>query len=482
MSDRGEKGTSGPGAGLDGPETIAAREGMSPYPTGGGGVTFERKVAVQYLAHLLVGDGAIELGDGRSVVSGAFQQAPDHPVDDLVVRAARADEPEPSLVLAVGVRRAPNLVQSDESTQKLIREFVRALLNAPTDGPEYRFALVVAGAQPHAEQLAELAALAIAQMDAANFSRLVRTPNKFTADVRGRLDQFEALVRKALIDLGISDAADAVVQQRTWELLARMSVLMPRLESPNETDWATVQNTLVSIASGADLAGASRLLDRLVALADDYPPKAATIDPILLRREAHTVLDAAARRHQQGWRALGHLHEQALASVRESISSSDGARVAHVDWSAASSDLLATISAGSAVVVHGESGLGKSALALLSTTAAATVDPDVMQVLCINLRQLPATTLSFESSLGCPLATLLGELSAPQRILIIDGADAIAEGMLDEFRYLAQSQRSCHEGQSGSAVGITRRRRSAGACSGRDRPPRTGSHGCTGAD
>ena len=32
--------------------------GMSPYATGGGGVTFERKVAVQYLAHLLVGDGA----------------------------------------------------------------------------------------------------------------------------------------------------------------------------------------------------------------------------------------------------------------------------------------------------------------------------------------------------------------------------------------------------------------------------------------
>lgn len=35
---------------------------MSPYPTGGGGVTFERKVAVQYLAHLLVGDGAVALG------------------------------------------------------------------------------------------------------------------------------------------------------------------------------------------------------------------------------------------------------------------------------------------------------------------------------------------------------------------------------------------------------------------------------------
>ena len=38
--------------------------GMSPYSTGGGGVTFERKVAVQYLTHLLISDGAVGLGDG----------------------------------------------------------------------------------------------------------------------------------------------------------------------------------------------------------------------------------------------------------------------------------------------------------------------------------------------------------------------------------------------------------------------------------
>ena len=44
---------------------VAAPRGMSPYATGGGGVTFERKVAVQYLSHLLVGDGTGELGDGR---------------------------------------------------------------------------------------------------------------------------------------------------------------------------------------------------------------------------------------------------------------------------------------------------------------------------------------------------------------------------------------------------------------------------------
>ena len=96
-------------------------QGMSPYATGGGGVTFERKVAVQYLAHLLVGDSANELGDGRRVVSVAFQQAPVHSPDDLVVNAARPDELQASLVIAIAVRRSPNLVVSDESSRDLIR-------------------------------------------------------------------------------------------------------------------------------------------------------------------------------------------------------------------------------------------------------------------------------------------------------------------------------------------------------------------------
>jgi len=167
-------------------------------------------------------DGAVELGDGRSVVSVAFQQAPDHPVDDVVVRAARDDEMEPSLVLALGVRRAPNLVQSNESTQKLIGDFVRSLIEAPVGGPGHCVALVVAGARPHGEQLSELAGLAAAQMDAASFFDLVRTPKKFAAAIHKRLDQLVALVKQALIDLGIADPDVALLHQRTWELLSRL--------------------------------------------------------------------------------------------------------------------------------------------------------------------------------------------------------------------------------------------------------------------
>ena len=220
MSEARSEETNGPEGNDGGLGAAPSPGGMSPYATGGGGVTFERKVAVQYLAHLLVGDSAGELGDGRCVVSVAFQQAPSHPVDDLVVSAARSDELQPSLVLALGVRRSPELVLSDESTRKLILGFIRAVINAPTAGPEHRLGLVVAGPQPHAEQLAKLASLATPQMDAPGFFDLVRMPSKFDAGIRGRLDQLEKLVKRALHDLGVAEADTALVQQRAWQLLA----------------------------------------------------------------------------------------------------------------------------------------------------------------------------------------------------------------------------------------------------------------------
>ena len=439
MSNAKPQETTGPEASDGGTSTEVPPEGNSPYATGGGGVTFEQRVAVQYLAHLLSGDGAIELGEGRSVVSVEFQQAPGHPVDDLVVRAASPDVLQPSLVLALGIRRSPKLVRSDELTRKLIRQFVRAVMAAPTHGPEHRLGLVVAGPQRRAEQLARLADIAARQMDAPGFFDLVGTPGKFDAGIRGRLDQLEKLVESALHDLGVTAADTAAVQQRAWELLAHLSVLMPRLESPDQTDWAAVAKRLVPVARGSDPMSALRLRDRLVALASEYSPTAARVDLKLLRRDAHAMLDPTTRRHGRGWQALDHLHDSALASVRDEITASDSARRVHLDRRDAAAELLSKAADSAAVVVTGESGVGKSALALLGLAATAAAGPDVVQVLCINLRQIPRLTVEFESTLGCPFSALLCELSAPQRMLIVDGADAVAEGMDHAFRYVIEA-------------------------------------------
>ena len=410
--------------------------GMSPYATGGGGVTFERKVAVQYLTHLLIGGGAVEFGEGRLPVSVEFQQAPAYPVDDLVIRAARPEEDEPSLEIALGVRRSPNVVQSDESTQKLIREFVRAVIKVPDDVSESRLGLVVAGPQQHAQQLGILADLAAVQMDAPGFFDLVYTPNKFDAGVRGRLEQLESLVERALRDLGEANLDVPLVRLRTWQLLYRLTVLMPRLESPDETDWSEVENKLVAVARGLALSGAEKLRDRLLTLASDYAPRSARVDLTILRRDAHENIHLDYRRHQQGWQILNHLHDSALDSVRDEIIDSDGVRRLRLDRAQAAAGLDATVAEAGAVIVVGESGTGKSALALRLLSAE---DSDTEQVLCVNLRQVPLLTVEFESRLGLALSKLLCELSAPHRMLIIDGADAVAEGMEDAFRYLVSA-------------------------------------------
>ena len=421
---------------------VTPLHGTSPYAEGGGGVTFERKVAVQYLVHLLVGDSATELGDGRQVVSVAFQQAPAHPADDLVVRAASPDELEPSLVLAIAVRRSPRLVKSDEKTRKLFRGFVRALINAPPAGPEHRLGLVVAGPQTQAKQLATLADHANAQMDAPGFFDLVLTPRKFNAGVRGRLDHAQELVRHALRSISGAEPDRALVRQRTWQLLACLAVRMPRLESPDETDWATVANSLVPTARSSDLTGALQLRDRLATLASEYSPKSARVDLKLLRRDAHLLLDPKTRRNKQGWQALQHLHDGALASVRGEIIAADGIRRVRLDRGIAVADLVAVVGAAAGVVVSGESGIGKSALALMGLIAASDADPDNFQVSCINLRHVPKLSVQFEETLGGPLSTLLGELSAPERILVVDGADGVTEGWDGAFRYLVDAARA----------------------------------------
>ncbi|MFG1774778.1 hypothetical protein ACGFIX_34825 [Nocardia salmonicida] len=415
-----------------------AVSGASPYSTGGGGVTFERKVAVQYLTRMLTRAGAFELGAGRSIRRVTFQQAPRYTVDDLVIHAGRDDEAEASLVLAMGVRRAPQIIQSSEPTVKLFRSFLGEVDRITTEGPQLRMALVVADKQPHAEQLAELAALATGQDNPVEFFADIHTPKKFSTDVRQRLEQLEGIVKSALTEKSSPSPATDVVRRRTWEVLRHLLVLMPRLETPDESDWAELANQLVPFARDKDPAAGAGLRDRLLALASDYSPRAARIDRTLLRRDAHDQLDEAAGRHK-GWRALELLGQQARDAVRTTIASADGSRVLQLRRAEAEAGLLAAASDNDAVVVYGQSGTGKSALARAAIEQARSTNSVALQAQFINLRHLPVSSLQLEQAFGVPLHVLLCELSAPQRILVIDGADALAENPQALLSYLVDA-------------------------------------------
>jgi hypothetical protein len=418
------------------------RSAASPYSTGGGGVTFERRVGALYLALLLTEDGSPELGDGRSVVSVAFQQTPEFPVDDLVVCAQRPEETSPSLVLAIGVRRAPRIITSDPETQNLMVEYVRALLSLPNDGLDHRFALVVAGQQDHARELAELAGLAAQQMKAEGFYALIGTEGKIRKALVGRLVHVQALVAGALEELGVEDGDESQAQTRTWELLSRLNVLMPRIEAPDQADWGAVLNRLIPLARGNDLIAAGHLLDRLENLAGQYAPSAAHVDLTLLRRDVGSLLEPGVRRNEQGWNLLRHLETQALAAVRDKLGLGDGERILHIDRNVDGRALIAHAKAAECMLVTGESGVGKSALVLVASSAAAGEETEELEVLCMNLRHLPTNSLDLVRSLGGELAALLSEMSAAHRLLVIDGADAALETGREMFVYLLQAARA----------------------------------------
>lgn len=410
--------------------------GSSPTATGGGGVTLERKVAAQYLGWMLLGSSAVGLGSARSVVSVAFQQAPEFPVDDLLIGAAEDGNAEPSLMMALAVRRAPNVVKSDTKTQALFRTFVQQTLQPPA-AYELRLGLAVAGGQDHARQLETLTALAANQPDASRFLELARAPGKFTSAVRERVDHVLELVRLALVDLGWTAPTTETVHDHAWNVMSRLTVMRPRLEAPDDTDWVALTNALLPVARGNDLYGATQLRDRLLALADDYAPVAASVNLTTLRRASHDLLDSTARRHLRGWRALELLEQQACGTVHDVIVARDG-RSIRIDRPDVKDRLLRAVESGTAIVVHGDSGVGKSALAarVLSGLSGRTTETEDAQIVRINLRHLPATALEFEASLGAALHDLLADMSAPTRILAVDGADAVAEGRQDILTYL----------------------------------------------
>lgn len=425
----------GSGSSVD--NEASSPQGASPYATGGGGVTFERKVAVQYLAHLLVGDGATQIGDGRHVMSVAFQQAPSHPVDDLVIEAKRPDESERSLVLALAVRRSLNLVKSHELTRKLMRQFVHAAAQAPADGTEYRLGLVVSQQQPHAKELGELADLAAGQSKPRDFLELIRTPGRFSADLRKRLDHLKSLVKDVL-----DNSNEILIEERTWQILSRLTVSMPRLEAPDETDWHDVVNRLKPVVRDSDLTTALMLRDRLFELASSYPSRAAKVDLRMLRRDTHELLDFTRRLHQHGWQRLNSIDQQAREAVRSEIAENDSNRHVHLDQSDQVREIIERISNTEALIISGESGVGKSALAVLELASVADADSKTLQILRMNLRHIPKLVIDLERFFECALYKLLNELSAPQRLLIIDGADAITEDKHDMFKYLVNSAKA----------------------------------------
>lgn len=153
--------------------------------------------------------------------------------------------------------------------------------------------------------------------------------------------------------------------------------------------------------------------------------------PVLHNRwEDAVVLDMAATQRRHAWSVIAEHRKLAVAGVRTTIGdeTSGGLKLAFADRrEQLAPALLEAGTQGSALLISGESGVGKSALTLSAVVDLEAMDPAGFEAVVVNLRGLPQSNLELRTALGMPMEDVLAELSAPSRVLVVDAADAALE-------------------------------------------------------
>lgn len=415
-------------------ETDKSRRSASPYSTGGGGTRLEHRLGAVLLVHLLTADPMLELGE-RAPERVAFQQSPATSVDDLVATASTAAGT--SIRLEIAVRRSPKFIKSNEKTKELVAALVQADLDAEHNSEplvERRLAVAVSGQQTHAQEIAELAVVARGQSTAEEFVELIRTPGKFA--IHSRLNHLIDMIDTALVEISAEDTGTP--EHRCWSLLRRMWIMQVDLETGHEGDWTRLLGDLKRVALEPSDEAAVALRDQIEQLSAELARSAGVVDAASLRRQLHGHIRPDAHVPPAGWVRLLALDEQARVSVARSLIGA-GSTSLKLPRRAIREELAAAMAVDGDLIVTGDSGVGKSALVM------DAIEPSELsvtrQAIALNLRHLPTSYLELLASLSTPIEELFSELTAPDRLLVIDSAEAAAEYHREVFSYLLRSAR-----------------------------------------
>lgn len=415
--------------------TNDARPTPSPYSTGGGGTRFEHRFGTLLLVRLLSSQPVLELGE-RAPERVGFQQSPTTSVDDLVAEAGAPGGT--SIRLEIAVRRSAKFIRSDQKTKGLVEALVRADLNAeqnPDPLIERRLAVAVSGQQQHAQEVAVLADVARGQSSADAFVELIRTPGMFAT--RPRLDHLIDMVAAALVE--IADEAAGTPEHRCWSLLRRLWIIQTDLEVGHEGDWTRLVGDLKAVALDASDDAAVALRNRLEELSGELARNAGVVDAAALRRRLHGHIRPDAHTPPAGWTKLLALDEQARLAVARSLIEG-GPTSLTLPRRTIRDELTQAMAAETDLIVKGDSGVGKSALVM------DAIEPGELsenrQALALNLRHLPTTPSEMLALLSTPIDELFAQLTAPDRLLVIDSAEAAAEDHRESFSYLLRSARN----------------------------------------
>ncbi|MEU0376236.1 hypothetical protein ABZ093_02900 [Streptomyces cyaneofuscatus] len=153
-----------------------------------------------------------------------------------------------------------------------------------------------------------------------------------------------------------------------------------------------------------------------------------------------TADEATATRSRHAWSVLAEQRKLATSGVRTTIGDESSGGPVVISFADRREQLAEALreagTRASALLVSGESGIGKSALTLSAVAELEAVDPAGFQGVVVNFRSLPQSSLELRAALGMSLEDVLAETSAPSRVLVIDAADAALErsaGLLSDL-------------------------------------------------
>ncbi|MFB7512933.1 hypothetical protein [Streptomyces sp. NPDC056144] len=393
--------------------------GSSTYATGGGGISFAHRVATVYLAGMLTGTRRPEASH-LPVRRVSFQTGPAHPVDDLLIECGDAAA---TITVAVACRATPSFTRGHEETVKLVKSLLAEV--ARFDADTHQVAVATAGRRGQWDQLATVCDIARAHADPESFQTSMDVDGRWSKPVRERHEHFLAMIGKAVE----GDITPQEVLRLAWRLLGRLHILGFVVQSPDDSDRAVAATSLDGVASIA--ADGVKVRDRLEVEATRYDATGAVVDLRILRRDLHAVLDSPATRTPHAWSVLTEQRKLAVAGVRTTIGDESSGKPVEISFADRREQLAQAVrEAGthaSALLVSGESGTGKSALTLSAVAESEAADPAGFQAVVLNLRSLPQSSVELRAALGMSLEDVLGEMSAPSRVLVVDAADAVLE-------------------------------------------------------
>ncbi|WP_025348374.1 ATP-binding protein [Nocardia nova] len=303
---------------------------------------------------------------------------------------------------------------------------MKSLLDEVAAYPDEAVAVAVAGWKAEWEQVAKLCAIARAHSVVSTFEASMSTDRRWSKGVGTRLTH----MRKMVAAIDDASASDGDVLVRTWGLLRRLRILGFHVQNPNTAGWTTVATSLDTVAAAT--ADGVQLRDRLAVLAGDYDAIGGVVDLDHLRAEVHLLLDAPATRTKQAWDVLAQHRAVLFGTVRGTLGPDiDGATPLALPFSDRRAELETAIrtvaSDAGALLVAGPSGTGKSALVRSVLVELESAESSLFEAAVVSFRELPSTSPEVQHLLGVSMRQVLAELSAPQRVLLIDGVDAAVD-------------------------------------------------------